>query len=175
MKTKLIYSSIALGLQWMAIGTVCAQESIPETVKRHDRELKNLLERITIIDKNLSNMIKENNNKTIKKEVVPTSKSKIIAYFTPPSPKPDTGASECGIIDMTLFIGISKYDFTKIAFLDQIILPTMPYYISGTIKCPVFESIPCSISGTVKITPNYNYTFYILRPKSRSCVIEPRF
>lgn len=40
MKTRLAFSLIILVLQWAVAGAVYAQESIPETLKRHDQELK---------------------------------------------------------------------------------------------------------------------------------------
>ena len=172
MKTRLAFSLIILVLQWAVVGAVYAQESIPETVKRHDQELKDMAEQIRLLKKELDKKTKTI-GQTGQTEFSPPERGYSV-FVTPPSPKPESDAGRCSILDMKISVKAVEYDFTKIIVVKDLYLPEVPYYILGTIKCTDWPSlIKCSASGIISVQPNRSYGFYFTRSGLSSCSIVP--
>lgn len=174
MKTRLAFSLIILVLQGAVAGAVYAQENIPETVKRHDQELKDMAEQIRLLKIEL-----DEKTKTIGQTgqtVDSPSDQGFSVYVSPPSPKPRSTAIRCSIFEMTISVGPVEYDFTKIIVVDNLFGPEAPYYIRGKIECTDrILKIPCSTSGKISIEPNRSYGFQFTRPEIDVCDIEPLF
>lgn len=172
MKTRLAFSLIILVLQWAVAGAVYAQESIPETVKRHDQELKDMAGQIQLLKKVLDEKTKSI-GQTDPTEFSPPEGGYSI-YVSPPTPKPEGGAARCVSLAMKISVGTVEYDLTKIIVVKDLFLPEVPYYIRGTIKCSGWSSpIPCAASGTISVQPNRSYGYNFIRPDIDSCSIVP--
>lgn len=172
MKTRSTFSLIILVLQWGVAGAVYAQESIPETVKRHDQELKEMAKQIRLLKKELDEKTKTI-GQTGQTEFSPPEQGYSV-YVSPPSPKPESDANLCSILDMKISVETVEYDLTNIIVVKDLFLPEVPYYIRGEIKCSDWAwSIPCAASGTISVQPNRSYGFHFTRPNIRSCTIVP--
>ena len=174
MKMRLAFSLIILLLQWALANAAYAQESIPETVKRHERELQDMSEQIRLLTERLDEKLKST-GPLDRTEDSPSGQG-FSVYVSPPIPKPQSAANRCSIFDMTIQVGTVEYEFTKIILVDIPFGAKTPYYISGTITCSDWiGKLSCAGSGTILGEPNSIYGFQITRPNPNSCSVEPLF
>ena len=137
------------------------QESLPETVVRHEKEIINLRQKIDQLESALKSlegqgMVGSRGSETFAKTV----------YFIPVK-----NTSECDVIEANVSYGDTQSSLMAVAKFNAE-SDNVPYSVNVRLDCPLVGYFGCNTFGLVNLGTREAYGFQVERTGNQSCIIN---